>query len=62
MSDQESIAKLRDLRGKSKRKVTSLIGKLTGNLQYGYGNSSGLKVDLENEFDFLFDLNLQVEE
>lgn len=62
MSDQESIAKLRDLRGKSKRKVTSLIGKLTGNLQYGYENSSGLKVDLENEFDFLFDLNLQVEE
>ena len=31
-------------------------------LQYGDQNSSSLKVDLENEFDYLFDLNLQIEE
>ena len=60
--DDQDLLKLKDLRAKSKRKVTVLIKKLTGSLQYGDHNSSGLRIDLENEFDSLLDLSLQIEE
>ena len=54
------LDELRKLRGASKRKTISLIRKLTVSLQYGDDNSLDLKVELEREFDVLFDLELQI--
>ena len=42
MADHEEIANLKNLRTKSKRKVTGLIRKLNGNLQYGDEKTSSL--------------------
>ena len=53
----EELKKLRD---SSKRKVVNLVRKLTVSLQYGDNNASSLKDSLDEEYDTLFDLDLQV--
>ena len=57
-----SLEEVKTSRSSKKRRVTILINKLKGALQYGDGNSSVLKSSLEVEMDNLSDLHLQVEE
>ena len=57
-----SLEEVKSSRSQKKRRVTILINKLKGSLQYGDGSSSLVKTSLEVEMDNLSELHLQVEE
>ena len=58
----EDIDELKKSRSSGKRSVNKLIRKLKAALQYGDENTSKLKEELEEEYDNLCDLDMQISE
>ena len=58
----ENLDELKASRSKKKGRVTALIGKLTAALQYGDATYKAIKSSLEEEFECLTDLDVQISE
>ena len=58
----EDLEKLKASRSIKKGRVTALIGKLTAALQYGDATYQAIKSSLEEEFECLTDLDVQISE
>ena len=58
----EDLDKLKASRSKKRGRVTALIGKLTAALLYGDATYQAIKSSLEEEFECLTDLDVQISE
>ena len=58
----EELKNIKKSRSSGKKTVNRLIRKLKSALQYGGKNTSSLKEELDEEYDKLFELDIQVTE